>query len=147
MEPLVNQMKTCLATVFSMYLKAHNFHWNVTGPDFAQYHDFLKELYEALHNSTDNFAENIRYLDAFAPGSYSRFAELTKIADATTVPSGLVMLERLAQDNEIVIEELMKAHELATENKKFGLLNFIEDRLDYHGKLHWMLNAFRPATA
>ena len=78
---LIDQLKVTLATTFSLYLKAHNFHWNITGPNFIQYHSFLNDVYDQVHGSVDAYAEHIRALGAFAPGSLSRFGELTKITD------------------------------------------------------------------
>jgi starvation-inducible DNA-binding protein len=67
-EMLVERLKVVLATTFSLYLKAHNYHWNVTGPNFAQYHDFFGEFYTEIHSSIDTTAEEIRILGSFATG-------------------------------------------------------------------------------
>ena len=79
MEELVGQMKGLLASTFALYLKAHYFHWNVEGPDFAQYHEFFGNFYESVYGNVDKIAEEIRALDAYAPGSLGRFQELTGI--------------------------------------------------------------------
>lgn len=139
---LVDQMKTLLATVFSFYLKTHFFHWNVTGPDFAQYHEFLGNLYEEVHASVDRIAEEIRTLDSYAPGSLGRFKELSKIEDETMIPAPGQMMNILYFDNQRVIDVLNAAHETAQEQKVFGLVNFLEDRLDVHSKHAWMLRSF-----
>ena len=78
MEELVNRMKVVLATSFSFYLKAHYYHWNVEGIHFSQYHQFFAELYQEIHESIDQTAEQIRALDAYAPGSLKRYKELSK---------------------------------------------------------------------
>lgn len=142
MEQLVEQMKTVLATTFSLYLKSHNYHWNVTGPDFGQYHDFFGQFYEDVHASIDPIAEHIRGLDEFAPGSYTRFSQLTKITDETTIPQPAVMFSRLASDNDIVIAEMYKAADMADEARQRGLVNFLEDRIDFHEKMRWQLKSF-----
>jgi len=139
---LVDQMKTLLATVFSFYLKTHYFHWNVTGPNFAQYHEFLGNLYEEVHASVDRIAEEIRTLDSYAPGSLGRFKELSKIEDETMIPAPGQMMNILYFDNQRVIDVLNAAHETAQEQKVFGLVNFLEDRLDVHSKHAWMLRSF-----
>ena len=141
MEDLVKSMKVALATVFSFYLKAHNFHWNVEGPNFHEYHTMFQKIYEDVYGSVDVFAEQIRALDDFAPGSYKRFGELSKVADETKVPTGLVMVERLLADNEIVIGVLDEAMKLATTHNKQGLMNFLGERIDQHNKWGWFLRA------
>jgi starvation-inducible DNA-binding protein len=142
MSELIDQMKVVQATAFSLYLKAHNYHWNVVGPNFAQYHDFFGDFYTAVFGSVDHIAEHTRTLDAYVPGSLSRFSELTKIQDETGIIAPEAMFRNLYNDNETFISELNIAHELATSEKRYGLINFIEDRLDFHGKMHWQIRAF-----
>lgn len=142
MEQLVDQMKSVLASTFSLYLKAHGYHWNVTGPNFAQYHDFLGDYYTAVHGSIDEIAEHIRALGAFAPASYTRFAELSRVQDEVNIPDALSMIARLASDNDVVLQELTAAHTLAEKYSQNGLINFIEGRLDWHEKMAWQLKAF-----
>jgi starvation-inducible DNA-binding protein len=142
MSELIDQMKVVQATAFSLYLKAHNYHWNVVGPNFAQYHDFFGDFYTAVFGSVDHIAEHTRTLDAYVPGSLSRFTELTKIQDETGIIAPEAMFRNLYNDNETFISELNIAHELATSEKRYGLINFIEDRLDFHGKMHWQIRAF-----
>lgn len=142
MSELIDQMKVVQATAFSLYLKTHNYHWNVTGPDFAQYHSFLNDFYDAVWESVDGYAEHTRTLDAYVPGSLSRFAELTKIQDETGIVTSEAIFRNLYNDNETFIGELNTVHELAVGEKRYGLVNFIEDRLDFHAKMHWQLRAF-----
>jgi starvation-inducible DNA-binding protein len=142
MSELIDQMKVVQATAFSLYLKAHNYHWNVTGPHFSEYHEFFGEFYDTVWTSVDNIAEHIRSLDAYVPGSLSRFAELTKIEDETGIIVSDMMFRNLYNDNETFIGELNTAHELAAADKRYGLVNFIEDRLDFHAKMHWQIRAF-----
>lgn len=141
MEQLIKEMKVSLATVFSFYLKAHNFHWNVTGPDFMEYHDFFGTIYETVFASVDTYAEHIRALDTFAPGSYARFSELSLIKDETNVPSTAMMVNKLQKDNDLLLAQIYKAADLAESMKERGLLNFLEGQIDYHEKLNWMLKS------
>lgn len=141
MEELVESMKVVLADTFAMYLKAHNFHWNVTGPQFPQLHDFFGDLYEELHGAVDDAAEEIRTLDAYAPGSFTRFKELATIQDEVAIPAAMSMVSKLKEDNDKVIASLKKAHDLAGTNKVYGLTNFLEDRLDKHAQHGWQLKA------
>jgi len=141
-EDLIDQMKTVLATVFSFYLKSQNYHWNVTGPNFAQYHDFLGKIYENAHGSIDEIAEEIRKLGAFAPGSLSRYTALTKIEDETSIPEAAIMFVRLARDNDVVIRELYTAFNAANELGEQGLTDYLAGRISEHEKMRWMLKSF-----
>jgi starvation-inducible DNA-binding protein len=141
MEELVNRMKTVLATSFSFYLKAHYYHWNVEGINFPQYHSFFGDLYEEVHDAIDSIAEQIRALDSYAPGSLQRFKELSSISDEDTIPTALIMCQRLLDDNDKVISDLIYAYNEAEKQKQLGLANFLQDRIDIHKKHRWMLKA------
>jgi starvation-inducible DNA-binding protein len=141
MNELIQQMKVVLASSFALYLKTHNFHWNVEGPNFPQYHDFLNNLYNEIWLAVDAIAEHIRTLDAYAPGSLSRYSQLSVIDDQLNIPSAKAMLAELELDNQKIINELNKALELAESANKHGLANFIQDRIDIHEKHKWMLRA------
>jgi len=130
-----------LADTFAMYLKAHNYHWNVEGSNFPQYHDFFGNLYQELHGAVDPIAEEIRALDAYVPGSLSRFLELTEIEDELSIPNGVEMARRLMVDNQKVIMTLDIAFKLADELDQQGLADFIAGRLDTHKKHGWMLRS------
>lgn len=142
MEPLIEQMKVVLASTFSLYLKAHGYHWNVTGPNFSEYHSFFGGFYEGLHDSVDPIAEHIRALGAFAPASLMRFTELTTVQDESSIPQASIMFARLAADNNTVLLEYRKAHDLASATGQHGLINFIEGQMDWHEKMAWQLKAF-----
>jgi starvation-inducible DNA-binding protein len=141
METLVEMMKKVLADTFAMYLKSHNYHWNVEGSNFPQYHEFFGNLYEELHGAVDPIAEQIRALDAYAPGSFSRFMELTDIQDELNVPLGTDMARKLLNDNEIVMSTLNMALKLAEQFDKQGLMDFLAGRIDTHSKHAWMLRS------
>ena len=99
MTELVDQMKVVLASTFSLYLKAHNFHWNIEGPDFVQYHEYLNDFYGELWGAVDTIAEHIRTLNAYAPGSLSRFSQLSVVDDQINVPPASKMFKELEQNN------------------------------------------------
>lgn len=141
METLVEMMRKVLADTFALYLKAHNYHWNVEGPNFPQYHEFFGNLYEELHDAVDPIAEEIRALDAYAPGSFSRFMELTDIQDELNVPMAREMAAKLLTDNMIVLSTLNMAFKLATQFDKQGLADFLAGRIDVHNKHAWMLRS------
>ena len=141
METLQEIMKKVLADTFALYLKAHNYHWNVEGMNFPQYHEFFGNLYEELHGAVDPIAEEIRSLDTYAPGSFTRFLELTEIEDELAVPAGVEMARRLMTDNERVLATLNIAFKLADTMDKQGLADFIAGRIDIHNKHQWMLRS------
>lgn len=142
MDDVLEQMKVVLATTFSLYLKSHNYHWNVTGPNFSEYHNFLGTFYEEVFESIDHIAEHIRTMGVYAPGSFTRFMQLSKIADEMNIPDSNVMFARLHGDNAILIRELYLARDMAGRNGQAGLVGFLETRIDYHEKMSWMLRAF-----
>jgi starvation-inducible DNA-binding protein len=141
MEQLVEKMKVVLSSAFALYLKAHYFHWNVEGPNFPQYHEFFGNFYEEVFGSIDGIAEELRSLGAYSPGSFKRFSELSVVEDEVNVPDALRMARILQMDNMLVIEELKKARDLAEQSDAYGLVNFLEDRLDKHFKHNWMLTS------
>ena len=141
MEELVSEMKVALATAYTYQLKAHYYHWNVEGADFPQYHQLFGMIYENVDESIDQFAEEIRALDAYAPGSYTRFSELSLVEEDNTLVPANVMISRLLNDTYIVIEHLMAVFELCENNKKYGLSDFIAGRIDTLNKFAWQLKA------
>ena len=142
MEQLVEALKKAQATSFAFYLKAHNYHWNVEGHSFSVYHEFLKGLYEEVFGAVDTIAELIRTLDAYAPGSFTRFQQLSVIEDEVSVPKGLVMMARLYADNQRVLSVLGEAYRIAEDTNNFGVSNAIQDRITTHEKHGWMLRSF-----
>jgi starvation-inducible DNA-binding protein len=141
MDELIEQMKKLLADVYAYGLKAQNFHWNVEGPDFIQYHGLFSDVYEKAAGDVDKVAEHIRALDAYAPASFSRFQELTSIKDETTIPIAIEMVNRLYQDNMKVLTTVKTACATAEELKQHGVLNFLEGLIDEYEKQAWMLRS------
>jgi starvation-inducible DNA-binding protein len=141
MNDLIQQMKVVLASSFAMYLKAHNFHWNVEGPNFSEYHKLFGDIYEDIWGSVDEVAERIRTLDQYAPGSMSRFTQLSVIDDQLNIPSARAMVQELLSDNAKIIAELDKAFALADKANKQGLADYFAGRIDAHEKHGWMLRA------
>jgi starvation-inducible DNA-binding protein len=141
MDQLSEQLKVVLADTFAMYLKSQNFHWNVEGDDFPMYHSFFGDLYGELYGAVDPIAEHIRTLDVYSPGSLGRFKELTSISDSMSPPPVMTMIKELYTDNSTVTSSLTRAYKLAESNSKFGLANFLQDRIDAHEKHAWMLRS------
>lgn len=142
MEELINLMKKSLAETFTLYLKAHYYHWNVEGPDFQQFHSFFGDFYEEVQGAIDPMAEEIRALNAYAPGSFDRYIELSSLKGDDTIPAALEMVSRLYADNAMLLATLKTTRDKADEAGENGLVNFLEDRLDQHKKHQWMLRAY-----
>jgi starvation-inducible DNA-binding protein len=138
---LTDALKRCQADTFALANKAQYYHWNVEGPDFAQYHEFLGELYAELFAAVDTLAEHVRQLDAYAPGAQRMLSELTNIQGDVTVPAALGMFRQLVTDNETVLEGLTLCYMMAEEQHELGLSNQLQDRIEAHNKHHWMLKA------
>lgn len=141
-DQLISQMKVILATSFSLYLKAHNYHWNVIGPNFGQYHEFFGDLYEEIHGSLDTTAEEIRKLGSFAPGSLKQYLDMSRIKDELSIKEPPMMFGQLATDNDRLITLLYAARATADSIKAFGTVNYLEDRISTHEKHAWMLKSF-----
>ena len=139
---LADTLKTLLATSYAFVIKAQNFHWNVEGPDFPEYHKFLGDLYEEVYdNAIDQTAEYIRVLGSYTPGSISRFAELSQIPDQTKIPRAELMFAELEQDNQKITEMYKQAFHIAEESDEQGIADYIASRIDAHGKHGWMLRS------
>jgi len=141
MEDLVQKMKVLLASTYAFYLKAHYFHWNVEGPDFPQYHDFLNNLYLAIYANVDRIAEEIRALDAYAPGSFDRFSTLSVINGEERILLPRELFSQLFADNSIYLSLLMETYTAANTANQIGLSNFLQDLTDQHKKHQWMLRS------
>lgn len=141
MDELVQAMKKALADTFAFYLKAHGFHWNVEGRTFCQDHQLFSNIYSEVYGSIDQFAEEIRAMDAYAPASFVRFSELTSIEDEVKILNAQGMYEKLLSDNDIVMSSILQAYDLAEAAGNHGLSNFLAERQDNHAKHGWQLRA------
>ena len=139
---LSDLLKTYLASTFSYYLKAQYFHWNVEGPDFGELHEFFSNIYEDAYAAVDPIAEYIRTTEEYAPGSLSRFLELTQIPDQTKVPRARLMLEELLADTQIMIDLSLAVFNDATSAGRQDVANFAADRQSQHGKYQWQLKSY-----
>jgi starvation-inducible DNA-binding protein len=141
MDELQKAAKIAFATEFSYYLKAHNYHWNVTGADFFEYHELFGKIYEEVYGAIDDFAEKIRSLGSFVPASYTRFSVLTQIEDETEILPQMAMVQQLIEDNQKAIGMLKIVYDLAEANSEHGFSNFLAERMDAHKKHGWMLRS------
>lgn len=142
MSVVINSAKIAFADTFSFYLKTHYYHWNVEGNLFPMIHEFFEKIYSEVYGAVDPFAEFIRTLGAYAPGTLYRLAEITTIEQSDTIPSQMDMVSTLLVDNNKVIKSLIAAFEQAnTSSELSGFANFLQDRIAAHKKHEWMLKA------
>lgn len=138
---LTDNLKILLASTNALAIKAQNFHWNVEGSNFPQYHSFFDNFYTEVYGAVDRIAEYIRTLDSYTPGSLTRYAELSIIPDQTKIPRAELMFSELLTDNAKMIDFLNICFQSATEENKQGIANFIAERLDAHEKHQWMIRS------
>lgn len=138
---LAENLKVLLASTEVLALKARNFHWNVEGPDFPQYHKFLEDYYSDVYGAVDRIAEYIRTLDVYTPGSLTRYAELSLIQDQVKIPRAELMMQELYEDNLKMIEIVKQLFSNANDMNEQGIANFMAERQDAHGKFGWMLRS------
>jgi starvation-inducible DNA-binding protein len=138
---LKDSLKQVLGTSFAFYIKAAGFHWNVEGPNFPQYHTLFGDIYNEVYDSLDKLAEIIRQLDAYAPGSMTRYQELSIIDEQQLVPRAELMIAELYEDNLKVIALLKETFTQCERENEQGVADFIAGRIDAHGKHGWMLRS------
>lgn len=141
MEELVKTLKVTFASEYAYMLKAQYFHWNVEGPNFPQYHELLGKIYEEVQDSIDAFAENIRKLGSYTPGSFDRFSMLSRVEDETNLIPAESMIAELLSDSEKICEMLKVVFVLSEEAGEYGLSDFVAGRQDAHRKHAWMLKS------
>jgi len=130
-----------LADSYTLYLKTHNYHWNVTGPMFATLHTLFETQYTELATAVDEIAERIRALGERAPGSYAEFAKLTEIEEESGSPTAEEMVARLVAGQETVARtarEVITAADAASDEPTAELLT---QRMQIHEKNAWMLRS------
>jgi len=130
-----------LADTYTLYLKTHNFHWNVKGPLFNTLHLMFEEQYTELATAVDEIAERIRALGHPAPGSYSQFAALTGITEEEGVPAAEAMIASLARDQERVARTARDVFALADDAHDEPSADLLTQRMHIHEKTAWMLRS------
>jgi starvation-inducible DNA-binding protein len=142
MDKLIASLKVALGNTFTMYFKAHSYHWNVEGMFFTQFHDFFGDIYEDVYGAVDPLAEELRKLDAYAPISLMEiYGYKTIMEDSTKPATATEMVMNLLTANTEVLQCLTPLFDIATAEKQQGLANFIADRMDKHKKFEWQLHA------
>lgn len=138
---VIDELAKLLATSYTLYLKTHNYHWNVTGPMFTTLHTLFETQYTEYALAVDEIAERIRSVGAFAPGSYSAFTELSEVKEENGRPEAKVMIANLVADQGAVADvarRVIAAAEAAGDQVSVDLAT---RRLDVHEKNAWMLRS------
>jgi starvation-inducible DNA-binding protein len=140
-EKIAAGLSKVLADSYLLYLKTHNYHWNVTGELFHQLHEQFEEQYTELAEAIDEIAERIRAIGFRAPGSFKEFNEITSIEEDTDQPKAKEMVKRLAKSNEQVIRTVREALKPANEAEDEATIDLLTERLTVHSKTAWMLRS------
>jgi len=140
-ENLAAELSRLLADSYTLYLKTHNFHWNVTGPMFQTLHSMFELQYTELAMAVDAVAERIRALGLHAPGSYAAFGRLASVPDTDGVPKALEMVRLLVEAHETVIRTAREVVRAAEEAGDQATADLGTQRLQIHEKTAWMLRS------
>lgn len=140
-EKLAHELSRLLADSYTLYLKTHNFHWNVTGKMFQTLHVMFEEHYTELALAVDLVAERIRALGLPAPGSYAAFARLSSVPDTDGVPAAMDMVKLLVEAHETVIRTAREVVRAAEEAGDQATADLGTQRLQIHEKTAWMLRS------
>jgi starvation-inducible DNA-binding protein len=130
-----------LADSYSIYLKTHNFHWNVRGKMFQTLHTMFEVQYNELALAVDLIAERIRSLGHVAPGSYGAFRELSNIPDGKGTESADEMIKQLVEGQEAVIRTAREVFPVATAASDEATCDLLTQRMQLHEKTAWMLRS------
>lgn len=139
--PVVEALSVLLANSYTLYLKTHNYHWNVTGPMFTTLHTLFETQYSELATAVDEIAERIRAVGAFAPGSYSAFAKLGTVGEETGHPDTKAMIRALVSDQAVVAASARRVIAAAEAANDPATADLGTRRLDVHEKNAWMLQS------
>lgn len=130
-----------LADTYTLYVKTHGYHWNVTGPMFRSLHLMFEEQYVDLAEAADVIAERIRALGEIAPGSFSEFSELSSVPDAGGAPAAMDMVRQLVSGHEGVTKTARTVVEIAESAGDVATADLATERIEIHEKTAWMLRA------
>jgi len=138
---IIKSLSELLATSYTVYLKTHNYHWNVTGPMFTTLHTLFETEYTELALAIDEIAERIRAVGARAPGSYSEYIKLSAVSEDTTSPAAVEMIKALVKDQELIVEVAKRVVEAAEKAGDVATADLGTRRIDVHEKNAWMLRS------
>lgn len=138
---IAESLNRVLADTFTLYLKTHGFHWNVTGPQFLTLHALFETQYNALWDSLDELAERTRALGYPALGSAAEMAKATSLKEATSTPSARDMVRILLEDHEAICRTVRAAQSVADQAEDDATADLLTGRLANHEKFAWMLRS------
>lgn len=149
MEKLLQLLQIAFANNFHWYNEAHQNHWDVSGPDFPQYHQFLQKIYEDAQESIDDYGEKIRQLGAYPQADLSEILSLTLLkepqgettADNTEVMDYVEMFTEMRDWNDVIVQHLQDTYDAAGPVREYGIQNFLAERIDSHKQFQWQINA------
>ena len=138
---LADNLKVLLASTQAFAIKSQNFHWNVEGSNFPQYHAFFDTLYGDVSATIDPIAEYVRILGSYTPGSLSRYAELSIIQDQIKIPRAQLMFAESLQDCETMSQLAVEIFDIATNERQQGIANYMAELQDLYGKKAWFIRS------
>ncbi len=138
---LADNLKVLLASTQSFAIKSQNFHWNIEGSNFPQYHAFYDSLYSDVSGTIDPIAEYIRILGHYTPGSLQRYAQLTIIEDQVKIPRAELMFVESLQDCEKMSQLVVAMFDEATNERQQGIANYMAELQDLYGKKAWFIRS------
>ena len=144
-EAIAEGLSRLLADSYTLYLKTHNYHWNVTGPMFQTLHTMFEEEYTELAMAVDEIAERIRALGVYAPGSYKAFATLSSVEEEEGVPSAEDMIRNLVVAHETVVRTAREVFPLAEDASDEPTADLLTQRMQVSEKTAWMLRSLLAA--
>ncbi len=140
-QELAGELSKLLADSYTLYLKTHNFHWNVTGPMFQTLHLMFETQYTELATAVDTLAERIRSLGYPAPGSYAAYSRLATVTDTDGVPKATEMIRLLVEGQEAVVRTARNVLAVAEQAGDQATADLATQRLQVHEKTAWMLRS------
>ncbi|OLT57924.1 Dps family protein [Moorena bouillonii] len=140
-KEIAEGLSRLLADTYTLYLKTHAFHWNVTGPMFNSLHLMFEQQYNELALAVDAVAERIRTLGYPAPGSYSQYAQLSSIPETSDVPEAEEMVRLLVEANEAVVRTARSVFPAAERANDESTADLLTERMSIHEKTAWMLRS------
>jgi starvation-inducible DNA-binding protein len=140
-KAIADGLSKLLADTYVLYLKTHNFHWNVTGPMFQTLHLMFEQQYNELWQAGDLIAERIRALGFYAPGTYREFSSLASVKEESNIPAADAMIRLLVEGHEIAARTARSVITTAEAAKDAPTVDLLTERLQAHEKTAWMLRS------
>ena len=140
-EEIATALSKVQADTYTLYLKTHNFHWNVTGPMFQTLHLMFEQQYNELWLAVDALAERVRALGFPAPGTYRQFAALSSIKDEESIPKAEDMIRRLVEGHEAAARTARNAFKVTEAASDQPTCDLLTQRMQIHEKTAWMLRS------